>query len=38
MQHAWGKKRGSVLMGKLESRRPLEKLRCRWENSIKMDI
>jgi hypothetical protein len=35
-----GKKRGvyRVLVGKPEGKRPLGRLRRRWENNIKMDI
>jgi hypothetical protein len=35
-----GERRGAyrVLMGKPEGRRPLGKPRCRWEDSIKMDL
>jgi hypothetical protein len=35
-----GKGRGAyrILVGKPESRRPLERLRHRWENNIKMDL
>jgi hypothetical protein len=28
----------SVLVGKLEGKRPLGRLRCRWEDNIKMDL
>jgi hypothetical protein len=27
-----------ILVGKAEGKRPLEKLRCRWVNNIKMDL
>jgi len=27
-----------VLVGKPEGKRPLERLRCRWEDNIKMDL
>jgi hypothetical protein len=32
-----GRKVYRVLLGKTERKRPLEKLRCRWEDNIKMD-
>jgi hypothetical protein len=28
----------SVLVGKYEGKRPLGRLRCRWEDNIKMDL
>jgi hypothetical protein len=27
-----------IFVGKPEGKRPLERLRCRWENNIKMDL
>jgi hypothetical protein len=27
-----------ILIGKPERKRPLERLRCRWENGIKMEV
>jgi hypothetical protein len=35
-----GERRGiyGVLVGKPEGKRPLERLRCRWEDNIKMDL
>jgi hypothetical protein len=35
-----GERRGlyRVLVGKLERKRPLGRLRCRWEDNIKIDI
>jgi len=40
MQHTKGERRGvyRVLAGKLEGKRPLGRPRCRWEDSIKMDL
>jgi hypothetical protein len=42
MWHAWemgeGRKLYRVLVGRPEGGRPLERLRHRWENGIKMDL
>jgi hypothetical protein len=38
MWHAWGAERClQVLVGKPESKRPLGRRRCRWEDNIKLD-
>jgi hypothetical protein len=36
----YGERRGALrtLVGKPEGRRPLGRLRCRWEDNIKMDL
>jgi hypothetical protein len=33
-----GEKRGSILVGKPEGKRPLGEPRCRWVSNIKMDL
>ena len=39
MYHEWERKGAySVLMGKPEGRRPLERLRHRWKYNIKVDL
>jgi hypothetical protein len=40
MWHAWGRGRSvyRVLVGRSEDKRPLERLRHRWEDNIKMDL
>jgi hypothetical protein len=40
MWRAWGKVRGAynILVGRPEGRRPLGRLRRRWEDNIKMDL
>jgi hypothetical protein len=38
MWHAWGIKVYKVLVGKPEGKRPLGRLRSRWEDRIRMDL
>jgi hypothetical protein len=38
MWHAWERNVYSVLMGKPEGKRPLERTRRRWEDGIRMDL
>jgi hypothetical protein len=41
MWHAWGRREGSIyriLGGRSEGKRPLERPRRRWEDTIKMDL
>jgi hypothetical protein len=40
MWHAWGEGRGvyRVLVGRLEGKRPLGRVRRRWEDNIKLDL
>jgi hypothetical protein len=38
MWHAWERKLYTVLVGKLEGKRPLEKPRRRWKDWIRMDL
>jgi hypothetical protein len=38
MWHSWERNVYSVLMGKLEGKRALERPRRRWEDGIRMDI
>jgi hypothetical protein len=33
-----GRRAYRILVGRPEGRRPLGRLRCRWENNIKMDL
>jgi hypothetical protein len=36
--HGRGQKSVQGLVGKLEGKRPVGRLRCRWENGIRMDL
>jgi hypothetical protein len=38
MWHAWERRVYGVLVGKPEGKRPLGRMRRRWENGIRMDI
>jgi hypothetical protein len=40
MWHTWGRGRGvyRVLVGRPEGKGPLRRLRCRWEDNIKLDL
>jgi hypothetical protein len=38
MWHEWERRVYKVLVGKPEGKRPLGRLKCRWEDGIRMDL